>query len=329
MRRYATDPAKYPQARFDLVKEAVISGVVVLVIVVIASLTLGEPYVKPLTIQQVANSEPVLFLQTAAHELDDTSAIAQYGPPYNNGTGSLQAIGPFHPQTILGITFPINPSEVDVLQPLAMATPLDPALKPVLSQWSHASRQRQDAWVKAYLAALPKAAVHGGAVTVPAAADGPVPAMLSALQALGSGGLMSGALDRLDPVYRYDVAPSLLFLQGTAMEQVAQKYDLLGGEWGIMHDELSYPGPWWLTPYSALYQIPPYSTSSAGDAMAAYTMLAILLVLLAVPLIPGLRDIPHKLRLYRLVWRDWYHTVEHGSDATGSHAGMDLGKHTS
>ncbi len=311
-----TDPAKYPQARFDLVKEAVISGVVVLVIVVIASLAFGAPYVKPLTIKQVASTEPVLFLQTAAHELDDTSAIAQYGPPYNNGTGSLQAIGPFHPQTILGVTFPINPAKVDVLQPLSMATPLDPALKPLLTQWDGASHQQQAAWVNAYLAALSKATVRGSAVVVPAAADGPVPAMLSALQALGSGGLMSGALDRLAPVYRYDVAPSLLFLQGAALQQAAQKQDLLGGEWGIMHDELSYPGPWWLTPYSALYQIPPYSTSSAGDLMAAYTMLLILLVLLAVPFTPGLRDVPRKLRLYRVIWRDWYHGVEHGSGAS-------------
>ncbi len=316
MRRYLTDPAKYPQTRFDLVKEAVISGLVVLVLVVIASVALGVPYVKPLTIQQVATKEPVLFLQTAAHELDDTSAIAQYGPPYNNGTGSLQAIGSFHPQTILGVTTPINPAQVDVLRPLSMAVPLDPALKPALSTWNAASRSQQDTWVNAYLQALPRARVAGGAVQVPRTADGPVPAMLSALRALGSGGLMSGALDRLSPVYRYDVAPSLLFLQGAALHQMAQRYDLLGGEWGIMHDELSYPGPWWLTPYTALYQIPPYSTSPAGDLMAAYTMLILLLLLLAIPFLPGVRELPHKLRIYRLVWRDWYHSVERGPGAT-------------
>ena len=329
MRRYATDPAKYPQVRFDLVKEAVISGAIVAVLVVIASLTLSVPYVKPLTIQQVATQEPVLFLQTAAHELNDTSTIAQYGPPYNNGTGSLQSIGPFHPQSILGVTYPINPAQVDVLRPLSMATPLDPALGPLLSQWTNASHAQQQAWVNAYLAALPNASVQGSSVVVPAAVDGPVPAMLSALHALGAGGLMSGALDRLGPVYRYDVAPSLLFLQGAAMQQMAKKYDLLGGEWGIMHDELSYPGPWWLTPYTALYQIPPYSTSPAGDLMAAYTMLVVLLVLLSVPFLPGLRDVPRKLRLYRLVWRDWYRTVERGSGPTATSAGPERKEHAS
>jgi len=327
MRRYATDPAKYPQAPFDLVKEAVISGAIVLVIVVVASLALGVPYVKPLSIKQVATTEPVLFLQTAAHELDDTSAVAQYGPPYNNGTGSLQSIGPFHPQSILGVTFPINPAKVDVLQPLAMAAPLDPELGPLLAQWTRASHAQQGLWVNAYLGVLPRAVVKGTRVTVPAAADGPVPAMLSALRALGAGGLMSGALDRLGPVYRYDVAPSLLFLQGTALQQMAQKYDLLGGEWGIMHDELSYPGPWWLTPYTALYQIPPYSTSSAGDLMAAYTMLVVLLVLLAIPFLPGLRDVPRKLRLYRLIWRDWYRTAEHGSGPAAAKAGPNRKGH--
>lgn len=329
MRRYVKDPAKYPQIPFDLVKEAVLSGVVVLVLVVAAALVFNAPYVKPLTIQKVATSEPVLFLQTAAHELDNTSTVAQYGPPYNNGTGSLQSVGAFHPQTLLGVTFPVNPEQVDVLKPLSMASKLDPGLTALLAQWRQASTAQQQSWVNNYLAALQHATVNGSAVSVPAAADGPVPQMLSALRALGTGGLMAGALDRLSPVYRYDVAPSLLFLQGSALTKMAQHYDLLGGQWGIMHDELSYPGPWWLTPYSALYQIPPYSTSSAGDMMAAYTMLVVLLILLTVPFIPGLKDLPRKLRIYRIVWRDWYRSVEPHSGPTQTQAGPERKGHAS
>lgn len=314
MRRYGSDPAAYPQAPFDLAKEAVLSGVIALVLIVGAAAVFGAPYVKPLTIQKVAVSEPITFLQTAARELGGISTIAQYGPPYNRGTGSVQSVGPFHPQTLLGVTTPIHTSTLDVVHPLTMALPLDPSLRAPLARWNAASDSQRGAWIEVYLAALRGAKVSAGQVTLPLAADGPVPAMLSALRSLAVGGLMSGALDRSTPVYRYDVAPSLLFLQGTALTGMAQRYDLLGGQWGIMHDELSYPGPWWLTPYTMLYQIPPYSTSPAGDMMAAYTMLGLLLLLILIPLLPGIRELPRKLRVYRVIWRDWYHAVEGQGD---------------
>ena len=181
MRRYEKNPANYPQTRFDLVKEAVISGGVATLLVVAAVLLFGVPYVKPLTIKNVATTQPVLFLRTAAGELADTSAIARYGPPYNNGTGSLQAIGAFHPQTLLGVTQPINPAQVDVLKPLSMAAPLDPQIKAPLAAWHAASHAHQQAWVKAYLGTLANASVQGSSVVVPQAADGPVPTMLSTL----------------------------------------------------------------------------------------------------------------------------------------------------
>ena len=324
MKRYGTDPAAYPQAPFDLVKEAVLSGVVALVLIVSAAAIFGAPYVKPLTIQKVAITEPITFLNTAARDLGGISTIAQYGPPYNHGTGSVQSVGPFHPQTLLGVTIPIHTSTLDVVHPLTMALPLDPALKVPLARWNAASDAQRSPWVQAYLAALGKATISRGQVALPPAADGPVPAMLSALRRLAVGGLMSGAIDRSTPVYRYDIAPSLLFLQGTALTHMAQRYDLLGGEWGIMHDELSYPGPWWLTPYTMLYQIPPYSTSSAGDMLAAYTMLGFLLLLILVPFLPGIRDLPRKLRLYRVVWRDWYRSVEgHIDPYPGTNRGPD------
>ncbi len=325
MKRYRTDPAAYPTIPFDLVKEAVLSGALIAVLVVGAALVFGAPYVKPVTIQGVARTQPVLFLRTAARDLGNRSAIAQFGPPYNHGTAGVQSIGFLHPQTLLGVTTPIHPPTTDVLAPLRMATPLDPALGAALQRWTRAGARQQQAWVTAYLAALPRATVAHGAVAIPAATDGPVPALLTALRQLAVGGLMSGALDRATPsgagappntLYRYDVAPTLLFLQGQALHQQAKRYDLLGEQWGIMHDEQSYPGPWWLTPYTFLYQIPPYSTSPAGDMMAAYTMLVVFLVLIALPWIPGLRGLPRRLRVYRVIWRDWYRAVEGPGDGS-------------
>ncbi len=44
-------------------------------------------------------------------ELTGTSVIAQYGPPYNQGTGSVQYIGPISLQKAAGVTIPIDKAE--------------------------------------------------------------------------------------------------------------------------------------------------------------------------------------------------------------------------
>lgn len=310
MKNDPTRPETYPQQPFDLVKEAGLSGLFVLALVAVAAIAFRAPYVRPLTIARVARTEPVLFLRTAARDLGGLSEIANYGPPYNHGTGHVQAVGPFHPQTILGVTQPIHPQTVDVLHPLRMAARLDPGLTAALSRWQRATALQRRAWIARYLAGLHRARVQGDRVVLPAVAAGPVPTLLSALRAMGAGGLLSGAMDRTSPVYHDSFEPSLLFLQGAALHRLAARNDLLGSEWGIMHDESSYPGPWWLTPYTFLYQIPPYSTSPAGDLMAAYTMLVVFLLLAAVPFLPGVRDLPRRLRVYRVIWRDWYRRVE-------------------
>jgi hypothetical protein len=40
------------------------------------------------------------------------------------------------------------------------------------------------------------------------------------------------------------------------------------------------------------------------------------LLLLLIPFIPGLRDIPRLIPVHRLIWRSWYHT-ETGPVGTG------------
>ena len=64
---------------------------------VVLALTLGlagllsSPDVPPVTVATWARIAPADFLATAATELDGTSETATYGPPYNNGTGSVQS----------------------------------------------------------------------------------------------------------------------------------------------------------------------------------------------------------------------------------------------
>jgi hypothetical protein len=79
---------------YDLIREGLIALLAVFVLVVAFAGFLSSPDEPPLTIQQYAQQNPVGFVTTAMAELTSTSAIAQYGPPYNQGTGSVQYLGP-------------------------------------------------------------------------------------------------------------------------------------------------------------------------------------------------------------------------------------------
>ena len=74
----------------------------------------------PVTIATWARVAPADFLGTAATELNGTSETATYGPPYNNQSGSVQRLL-FSPQTIPGVTQPVNAAQDFVLGPLTDA----------------------------------------------------------------------------------------------------------------------------------------------------------------------------------------------------------------
>jgi hypothetical protein len=72
-----------------------------------------------------------------------------------------------------------------------------------------------------------------------------------------------------------------------------------------MNETGTYPGQPWLWLYSLWYQVPGFRTSANVDLIAIYRTGAATLVLLALPFLPGLRDIPHWIPVHRVIWRDW------------------------
>lgn len=307
--------AGIPSKPFDLVKFMAVTFAAVFVLVILLATVFGAPYHPAVTNQQVARQNPQVFQLTAAADLAGQGDMSTYGPPYNtNGTDGVQTLGFFAPQIwtykLFGLTYPVDPQQDFVLGPLSMAKSLDPAVAAALTSYNGSTAAQRSAWAANYFQALTKA--NGDWASLPAGDYGPVPVMLDALRKMAAGGLLSGAIDRTNPVYRYDVGRDLLFLQGDALHTVAGKLDLKGEQWGIMHDEGPYPGPWWLTPYTFLYQVPPWSTSPAGDMMAGYTMLIVFLVLFFLPFIPGLNKLPKYLYVHKVIWRDYYQQVRSG-----------------
>jgi hypothetical protein len=90
------------------------------------------------------------------------------------------------------------------------------------------------------------------------------------------------------------------------MANIAQKQHLTGDQWGMMNETGNYPGQAWLWLYTFWYQVSPMNSSGNGDILVWAIMMVLSAGLLFMPFIPGLRSIPRKTRVYRLIWREHY-----------------------
>ncbi len=73
-----------------------------------------------------------------------------------------------------------------------------------------------------------------------------------------------------------------------------------------MNETGSYPGQPWLWLYQLWYHVAPFSNSASVDIWAVYLTGVATILLLLIPFIPGLRDIPRLIPVHRLIWRrDW------------------------
>jgi hypothetical protein len=310
-------------APYDLMKEFLLALLGVTVLVVLLAAFLSSPDEPPLTIKSVARQAPDMYVSTVLSELNGSSAIAGYGPPYNAGTGSVQGFGSFSPQKIIGVHIPINTTQDFVLGPLSQAAEANPALKPDLARFNQASGNQQTAWENAYSKVLGKAKVSGTSLSVPACSCGPLPAMMSAMLRLGESGAMDGLLLTTPRYYQTDYTRSLLFLQDDqAVANRAQQLNLTGSQWGVMNETGNYPGQAWLWLYTLLYQIQPYNTVwNPSIDLAAITTISILSILLIlVPWIPGLNRLPRYLKVYRLIWKDYYREQREQRSTSGEGA---------
>ena len=317
-----------PTRRYDIAKEATVAVVIVLAVTFLLAGVLSSPDVPSVTIKTWAQVAPADFLGTAASELAGTSETATYGPPYNNQNGSVQRIVVSW-QTIVGITQPIKTAQSFVLGPLSSIAFSNPGLATALAQYDDASASTTTAWLNAYTNALANVHFSGGQAIVPAAKDGPVPILMSSELSLAQSGGLDADLVAQHPFYGTDYTKPLLFLEdGSYFANLAQAQNLTGTQWGVMNETGSYPGQPWLWLYQLWYQIPHFRSSDNVDLIAIYMTGVATILLLAVPFIPGLRDIPRLIPLHRFVWRDYNRSAGSGPkppelDRSGVRAATD------
>ncbi len=191
------------------------------------------------------------------------------------------------------MTQPINSAQDFVVTPLASDTKGNPALATALATYRAAPAAQQLKWANAYVNAVTKVKFVNGAPVVPAAADGPVPVMLANELTMARSGALDASMLAKQPFYGTNFTRPLLFIEdGAYFVEPGQAMRLGGSQWGVMNETGSYPGQPWLWLYTLWYQVPGWTNSANIDMIAIYMTGAATLLLLAVPFIPGLRDVP-------------------------------------
>lgn len=294
---------------YDILKEGAIALLVVAILTLVLAIVFGSPDESAITLKSWSNATPVDFAQDALSQLNGTSKTANYGPPYNSAS-SGQQLGPLSLAKWIGATMSFDTAKAFVIDPLK-TQPYQAALSNALKEWSRASSITRHAWVTNYTNGAAHMKWRGGSIVVKASHSGPVPEFINELTAMARTGALDAVLTNQGDFYTTNYTLPLLFLEdGNYLANDATHQHLAGDQWGMMNETGNYPGQAWLWLYTFWYQVPPFNSSGNGDILVWALMMLLTLLLALVPFIPGVRSIPRKVKIYRLIWKEHYRSLE-------------------
>ena len=250
------------------------------IIVVLFGMLFTAPYIPPLTISQAAVQNPSAIASTFLNETNMSSATATY----------LDTINPY--------TF--NTMTVYVTKPYSVYLNLTHS-RNLESEFlsSDASQRHADmATAFAYFAS-------NGSISNGMNSSNPAIALASTLTHMAQTGAYQPVLQsEVDSGLNNTYVIRFLYDSGT-LWQMADKYGLSVPQWGML--KVGAP-PWsiqyWLLPFNFL-EIQTSSIPWWNDFENGAISMVMFLILLLLPYIPGLRDIPDKLKLYKLFWNKY------------------------
>ncbi len=206
------------------------------------------------------------------------------------------------------------PGELFVTGPLASFAPLlGGNVAAALAAWRAAPASQQAAWANNYLMALDKitpASMEGGMETAmsPDYAKigtlhgdfGPVPTLVKADVRLAQAGHLEQYLEGREPGHTLHLATIWLY-DHPKMLNDAVANGLTDDQWGMVK-ERDYPvGPWYLIIPAIIHVKFPGGVTGTGFVL--WNLLVALIFIFVLPLVPGIRSLPRKLRLYRGIAR--------------------------
>lgn len=261
-------------------------GGVLVVLVMGLAYILPSPYLQPITIQDVAKGAPSTVATTLVKEFNDSSDTATYVDniaPYTFSTRAVFIDAPYA-QLVqvrtgtknLVTTFESEPAAVQSQQLTDAGTFFD--------GWNGKDAVRT---------------------------TNPVITIVNQLVGMAQAGLYEPALSSANAIAVPGNSTTyvLRFLADTgALEDKATALNLTTDKYGMLHEEAGQaPGAWWLAPIGLLNHTI-LANDSNGDRDAALIFGSAFLLLLAFPFIPILNQLPDKLKVYKLIWRDKKHS---------------------
>ena len=260
-------------------------GGVLVVALLILAFVLPSPYLKSTTIQEVAKADPNIVAATLVKEFDGSSDTAGY----------KDNIAPY--------TF--DAREVFVYAPYEQLFQSNPSLSGVTDQvtvFQHESSDVQTQQLKDAAAFF-----DGWDGKSPVQSNNAAITIVDKLVGMAKAGLYEPALaaanDTTSPGNSTTYVLRFLSDSGV-LEDKASSLNLTTDKYGMLHEEGGYaPGAWWLAPIGVLDHTV-LSNDSNGDRDAAIIFGSFFLLVVAFPFIPIINQLPDKLKIYKLIWRD-------------------------
>jgi hypothetical protein len=207
------------------------------------------------------------------------------------------------------------PGQVFVTGPLNSFAPLlGGSVAAALAAYRAAPTSQQAAWANNYLMALDKitpSSMGGEEMETAMSPDyskigtlhgdfGPVPALVKADVALAQGGHLEQYLEGRNPGHTLHLVTIWLY-DHPKMLNDAVANGLTDDQWGMVK-ERDYPvGPWYLIIPAIIHVKFPQGVTGTGFVL--WNLLVALIFIFVLPLVPGIRSIPRKLRLSRGIAR--------------------------
>lgn len=256
-------------------------GVAVVAIVALAAV-FPSPFLKPTTIAEIAQKDASLMAKTLVGEFDASSETATY----------VDNIAPY--------TFSTKTVFID--QPYEQLSQLNSTNVNQLSVLSHEPQALQD---KQLEAAKTFFETWDGSSTLPK--NNPIITAVGSLVSMAKTGLYESSLAAANAEAKANDNSTyvLRFLSDSGvLEERAIGLTMTTDQYGMLHEESTRaPGAWWLVPIGILNHTV-LSGDENGDRDAALIFGSFFLVMIAFPFVPFVNQIPDKLKVYKLIWRE-------------------------
>ncbi len=258
-------------------KKLYMRAIVLVALILIFAFVFRSPYVAPVTIKSVAQSNQSIMATTLLNEFNYSSGTATY----------MDSIDPYTYST----------RDVYVTVPYSQYLQSHPG-----TDYESVFLSGNDSTQSKDIAAALQYFGNNGTLETSNSSNPLVP-MISSLVLMAQSGLYDGAINGEAGSY-LDTTYQLRFLSDSGMmDTIATKDGLQAQQWGVVKGTTGWwpPGLWLAAPYNWL-EIGPLGNDPHVDRDGGIIAGVSFILFIFFPFIPIANEIPDKLRLYKLVW---------------------------